>query len=749
MKGDHQHYIPQHLQRGFAAERKGKLARVWYYAPDQEPSLRSMKSVGAQRRFYSDAERDGVVTLDGRLTRYENGPFNALLNHLREQPPGSTIEAKGAAEAVAHLSVRNAHIRDVISFAAKRMAFTALDLFGNEQKLRQLLGLDAPRSNAKFEALLDKALADRPEFAQLPIDRSVINEVAFAFSRENFDQIFAQQRPALATMIDVALGDSQRLSRDAHVRILEENFTPEALFARLRKLRWRIEPALLPAVLPDCIALSFAADGEPSPIMMGASKNTAAVAMPIASDRFLVGLSEGSDAPGLVPWNVWAASCSSSFFISAEERPELDRYRRFIGGRAFGQVAEAIASGVQEFEQGPTTLPAREKPSLEPSELIAYKPENAPEALTSYPLGLVGFGDAELAGKLGAAINNVMQSVASQIPLLRLDGITMAFDLAAAAATLDLGYPGRTPEVRVLPYGAQVAMMALVVRDGVPKGHVLLRADFGQGLLSEDPELRQRAEHTLVCEFARVACLQIQDEALPGSVVARLTDQLDYERYPGACAAWQGYFAARAAGDFMPTADADYRSLLIAALDTAAEAIPRMRLDYRFHADTPRFAGECLDHVRQILQHAGSLLGHCDGFEDRSPYDDEGWLAGVLEKAGLLQWFELLRRELGAFWDRRGEWQEFDEFLALNQHVDRLLWPYGIYFTRTPDGMAYLNAPVEVDAARLPGETLRRSLAQAKGGVTALLEKLTPQSPPPRLRPRADLEGGCARRPLR
>ena len=61
--------------------------------------------------------------------------------------------------------------------------------------------------------------------------------------------------------------------------------------------------------------------------------------------------------------------------------------------------------------------------------------------------------------------------------------------------------------------------------------HVVLHARIGEALLSEDEETRSLAEHALVGEFARVACLQIQDDALPGSGVSRMTDELEFLRY--------------------------------------------------------------------------------------------------------------------------------------------------------------------------------------------------------------------------
>lgn len=61
MKGDHQHYIPQHVQRGFKAPGKGRLAKVWLYHCDRPARREATLNVGAQNRFYSSPRLDGVV----------------------------------------------------------------------------------------------------------------------------------------------------------------------------------------------------------------------------------------------------------------------------------------------------------------------------------------------------------------------------------------------------------------------------------------------------------------------------------------------------------------------------------------------------------------------------------------------------------------------------------------------------------------------------------------------------------------
>jgi hypothetical protein len=55
-------------------------------------------------------------------------------------------------------------------------------------------------------------------------------------------------------------------------------------------------------------------------------------------------------------------------------------------------------------------------------------------------------------------------------------------------------------------------------------------------------------------------------------------------------------------------------------------------------------------------------------------------------------------------WDRRGTWTSVEEFLALGHHVERLLWPFGLFLWQTPEGNCRVEAPLHFDYQPLRNE---------------------------------------------
>ena len=50
----------------------------------------------------------------------------------------------------------------------------------------------------------------------------------------------------------------------------------------------------------------------------------------------------------------------------------------------------------------------------------------------------------------------------------------------------------------------------------------------------------------------------------------------------------------------------------------------------------------------------------------------------------------MYRADLERFRRRLGRWESFDEFLAFNRHVERLLWSIGMVLWEEGDGIGFL-----------------------------------------------------------
>lgn len=146
----------------------------------------------------------------------------------------------------------------------------------------------------------------------------------------------------------------------------------------------------------------------------------------------------------------------------------------------------------------------------------------------------------------------------------------------------------------------------------------------------------------------------------------------------------------------------------MSALSAARRDIPQARLEYRYHGDMDRLLGAVLPLIEAVLQTTAQVFGHYDGLSDGTYFDEP--LAKNFEEAGLALWTELFRSDLELVWNRRGHWTSLDEFLSLNQHVERLLWQFGLFPWKTDSGQIHVNVPLATDAAQLGlPQTVRKS----------------------------------------
>lgn len=144
MPGLKQHYIPQFLLRGFGRAGSGKNVQVMVYWRTGGAFRTGTQGVGAERAFYSRpfaaAEAE---TLDDRITAHER-PLALFIQGLRGLSPGVAVASKEAAEAVAHLSIRVAHMRDAFASAVADLLGGVEELVLDPPAIAKYLKLEEP-----------------------------------------------------------------------------------------------------------------------------------------------------------------------------------------------------------------------------------------------------------------------------------------------------------------------------------------------------------------------------------------------------------------------------------------------------------------------------------------------------------------------------------------------------------------------------------------------------------------------------
>lgn len=538
----------------------------------------------------------------------------------------------------------------------------------------------------------------------------VLNHVAFVLAKENYPNFVKNSLPILREALGSLLARSDIIARDAHNKALSRAIVPDQRVAILSVLSWTVVRPDTPAVLPDCVAFCIETAGNINPLMMADGNKLAMVFMPLTPDKILVGQQANVPSFDLKNFNVHAAACCDDFFVSSECVPETAHLAALIGERARTAIDQVVTESFQEFTLA-AQVDASEVPQAD--RIVVEEEQNneaGPSAQIRFSLHFPDGADEETAKRIGAEVQEIVSAVVELIPLGRLEGITFANDYEGALARLDRGF-GTTAPLHPMDekFGISVAMAPTVQRDGVLKTHIVMRGGFGYALIGTDERSRDTAIHMLITQLAHAGCLELVERALPGLNLT-VIEGFEGQRYVCVEPAWRNYLASRVSAVFGRDAGPGYLELLLAALEKAENELPNERFDYRFHGDLEKLLSISLTHVGAILMFAASLVGHYDGLEE-SPFDADGKLNEALEKLALRAWFDVYQSDLRKFWDRCGEWESRDEFLSLASHVDRILWRFGMFPWRMPDGIFRVEVPLALDAERLLDAVVKRPLS--------------------------------------
>lgn len=133
------------------------------------------------------------------------------------------------------------------------------------------------------------------------------------------------------------------------------------------------------------------------------------------------------------------------------------------------------------------------------------------------------------------------------------------------------------------------------------------------------------------------------------------------------------------------------------------EKVLAARLAYRQNADLDTLLSLAKSTIRHVLLFSADLLGHCAALDlEAAPRGSE--LDDALQRAGLQSWLPRFANDLEAHRQRLGRWRSFDEYLAFNVHVERLMWQLGMIPWDTGAGLR-VEVPLGTDAEALLAET--------------------------------------------
>ncbi|MGX1691579.1 DUF4238 domain-containing protein [Brevundimonas naejangsanensis] len=333
MSGIKQHFIPQLLLRRFGTKHpKREKTQVCVYPKGGAPFIAATDGVAAQRYFYSELSPEGQETLDDRITDHE-AEVLADLELIDAISPHANVPADIAGRVIAHLTIRNGHVRQAFAKAGTLMATEGLDRFRDPAWVSAAIGLDQNTPDARIQKMIRDEAAKIPGGAAL-LAQPGMQKALFAMLKVNF----AREQPAIARAVGEFqarfVEDLPQAVRKAHVKALDESLAPEARVAKLASLDWTVQPVPEGTlILPDCVALAKAvgaADLIPT-LFLSNSSVTEAVFMPLAPDRVLTGTAPDSTVAVPADWNRAAAAASADFFIGKTRDLALARLTDSIG----------------------------------------------------------------------------------------------------------------------------------------------------------------------------------------------------------------------------------------------------------------------------------------------------------------------------------------------------------------------------------------------------------------------------------
>ncbi|WP_241668861.1 DUF4238 domain-containing protein [Rhodanobacter glycinis] len=687
MAGRRQHYIPRFLQRGFLAHRqaKGEGERTWLHLRSQKAKLTGIRHVGVEEYFYSRPRKDGVPTLDDVITKVEE-IFREDLAYVSGEATGVELDRGRVARLTAHLVLRTAFIRSAFSNAAEQVLDGVIAEVGTREGARSRYGIDDPTQDIGASALVVATVAALTDAGITMPPRLAERVAGYAF-RERFDEFFADIEPQITLLQTEMARTLSSIVSDAHKKALAKA-DQEAWETALARLTWRAHE-VDGAVLPDCIAIAQAAGNELTPLILAGLEGLETCIVPIRTDRVLIGTVHEALSVDVTLLNLASAACSDRFFIASKPMDESE-LAEHIGRRGANAILETVQDALTSLHRIPTTTaipgtaPPRSRHASESSQF-------------SYTLSAPAFEEPEQFAAFQEIVTVVVRELSRGMPLGSLDGITFASEYGTAIAELDRGDPTLVPDLsEPRSYGRPVAKCVDVVRNGMPKSHLILDAMLALDLISDSETDRSSALHMLVTMLGHVAhdvlYLRPLNESRPSfpnsliSLLHRATAPV-----PG------HYFTARESAFADPSAGARYAELFRDSMAAARAEIEAARLDYRITQDMDALLEVAIGHVRHVMSHAAQWCGHNDGCIDGSDAHDQSMI-DVVTSLDLDHWLDLLGNDLRQLYGPSDDFS-INRIFALTRHVERLLWTFQIFPWLMDDGRTYVTLPMGNDEA--------------------------------------------------
>lgn len=243
-------------------------------------------------------------------------------------------------------------------------------------------------------------------------------------------------------------------------------------------------------------------------------------------------------------------------------------------------------------------------------------------------------------------------------------------------------FPERVPD-----YIAQGAAALLVMRDGKLKIRIVLSKAYALSLVGEDTQDVGVTLHLLVAGLSLAHIVNQFENTLPGFLMESVTvNNHDAVLH---CAMRKALRAYRYAYDSAKLGAEDlfereFSNYLTQVLDYAFINIAKAKEEHAADGDHPKLFNAAHGAVTDILIASARLTGHLHGVGKAALPTPETPAGAAIATRQLTGWFNAFAYDLLQFW--KSELWTRDDLHALNIHVERLMWPCGIFFYPADSG---------------------------------------------------------------
>lgn len=272
-----------------------------------------------------------------------------------------------------------------------------------------------------------------------------------------------------------------------------------------------------------------------------------------------------------------------------------------------------------------------------------------------FPVDASCFADEQAASSLKGLLGEMLRLFGIlHFDLAAFDGLTLAKDCRAAAIAIqkppDEAYI--LPSVD-LPSTLEMARTIAVWRGEQLRFHIVLHAEVGEMILSEDEEQQSLAMACLAHELAHVQHEGKFYRKFPHLYRGKLEcGNRDGSIFIEAMNVWSEYAACRSSASFRPEALEEHGELL-------QRAVQQMLTSGLGDGDQEKHVA-----AANLLLSAGYLLGELDGLDLEMEFESPSG-SSPQEKTKLVSALDRLKNLLRELWKTEDDWQTIEVFVPI------------------------------------------------------------------------------------